>query len=368
MNTLRIAVHPEKNSFSANWIRFFKRRGVAYKLVDCCQSDILAQLDDCQGLMWHWHHWDPRAVQFARALSFALEAAGKKMFPNATAAWHFDDKVAQKYLLESLGLPMIPTWVFYSKNQAVRWLETAEFPLVFKLRRGSGSINVFLLRTRNEALRAVKKSFGRGYSVVNRAAFLQDKVRHFRKRRSFVNLKTMLRGIGRLLVPWPIERILGPERGYAYFQKFLPGNDFDVRVVVIGGRAFALRRFVRENDFRASGSGNIDYNQEAIDKRCIMTSQKASKLTGMQCCSYDYIFNGRGEPLIVEMSYGFPVGSFLDDCPGYWTESLEWVQGPFDAQAFMAEDFLESLVNSRIREKGRSKASEFAELRIPSPC
>jgi hypothetical protein len=291
---------------------------------------------------------DPKAVQFARALSYSLELAGKKMFPSIAGCWHFDDKIAQKYLFEALGLPSVPTWVFYSKEEALRWADSAEFPKVFKLKRGAASSNVFLVRTRAQASKLVKRSFGNGYPVVNRLASLQDKLRRLRKSHRFADLVALGRGFGRLFVQWPIEKMSGHERGYAYFQEFLPGNDFDVRVVVIGGRAFSLRRFVRENDFRASGSGNIDYNQDAIDKRCIEISQKVSNLTRMECCSYDFLFNDRREPLIVELSYGFPVGPFLDNCPGYWTESLEWVEGRFNPQALMAEDFVRSLRTSAL--------------------
>ena len=39
-------------------------------------------------------------------------------------------------------------------------------------------------------------------------------------------------------------------RGYVYFQDFIPDNQFDTRVTVIGNRAFAFIRKVRPGDFR----------------------------------------------------------------------------------------------------------------------
>ena len=36
-------------------------------------------------------------------------------------------------------------------------------------------------------------------------------------------------------------------------------------MIVIGNKCFGSRRFVRKNDFRASGSGLIDDNPENID-------------------------------------------------------------------------------------------------------
>ena len=37
-----------------------------------------------------------------------------------------------------------------------------------------------------------------------------------------------------------------------------------VRVIVINDKAFAIKRMVRKNDFRASGSGIIEYDKENL--------------------------------------------------------------------------------------------------------
>ena len=49
-------------------------------------------------------------------------------------------------------------------------------------------------------------------------------------------------------------------------------------------------------------------------------------------------------PKIVEISYGFnPLGYF--DCPGYWSNSLEWKPGKFTPENFMVEDVLKQIKN-----------------------
>ncbi len=65
---------------------------------------------------------------------------------------------------------------------------------------------------------------------------------------------------------WPPEyaRVTGREKGYVYFQDFIPDNKFDIRIFVIGDKAYANLRKVRKNDFRASGSG-----EELVDKELI---------------------------------------------------------------------------------------------------
>jgi glutathione synthase/RimK-type ligase-like ATP-grasp enzyme len=66
---------------------------------------------------------------------------------------------------------------------------------------------------------------------------------------------------------------LGNNLQAVYLQKFIKNNDGDYRVTVIGGKfAYSFKRLNRPNDFRASGSGRIDYSStpnEEIIAYCI---------------------------------------------------------------------------------------------------
>ena len=59
------------------------------------------------------------------------------------------------------------------------------------------------------------------------------------------------------------------EKCYFYVQDFIPNNNFDIRVIVVCDKAFAIKRYVRKNDFRASGSGYIDYSRHSIPENII---------------------------------------------------------------------------------------------------
>ena len=61
------------------------------------------------------------------------------------------------------------------------------------------------------------------------------------------------------------KRLSGPrpesQRSYILWQEFIPDNQRDFRVTIIGRRyAFVFWRNNRPGDFRASGSGLIDYD------------------------------------------------------------------------------------------------------------
>jgi hypothetical protein len=123
------------------------------------------------------------------------------------------------------------------------------------------------------------------------------------------------------------------------FQKYLPNNSFDTRVTVIGNRAFAFRRFVRSNDFRASGSGNFDTDPEKIDTRCLEIAFSISKRLNFNTMAYDFIFDEDKKPYINEISYCF-VDWVVQSCPGHWDENLSWHSGQNWLQYYQLMDFL----------------------------
>jgi hypothetical protein len=334
-----IAIHHTSGSFSDKWIEYCKKNHIQYKIVNCYDSDIINQLGDCKGLMWHWAHYDYKAVLFARQLIYSLEQIGKFVFPNSRTCWYYDDKVGQKYLLEAISAPLVPTYVFYDKEKALQWAAGTVFPKVFKLSNGAGSENVRLVKNKNHASKLIKTGFGKGFKVKNRINSLKERIWQFKRDRNLKSFLNISKGFARLIISTETERKFHPEKNYVYFQDFIPQNDCDIRVVVIGKRAFAIKRMVRKGDFRASGSGDIKYDPSALPVEYVKIAFGITEKIKAQCLAYDFIsFNGKF--LIIEISYGF--GKKTYSCPGYWTEKLEWIAGNFFPEYFMIEDFISS--------------------------
>jgi hypothetical protein len=339
---MKIAIHDEAASFSDRWITYCEENQVPYKLVNCYDSDIVAQLNDCQGLMWHWNQNDYKAALCARQLTISLEKKGIKVFPDVNTSWHHDDKVGQKYLLEAVDAPLVKSYVFYSRQEAMDWVDKTTFPKVFKLRGGAGSENVSLARTKARAKRLVKKAFGKGFAHINRFSRIKDRFLKLKRDKNFAAVKGVISGIARIFFLIEGERFRHNEKGYIYFQDFIPGNEYDTRLVVIGDRCFGVRRYCRKDDFRASGSGIKAYEPELFDKRCIQSAFEIAEKLSAQSVALDFIWDGN-EPKIVEISYCFIMGPFYDDCPGYWDSNLNWHQKKINPQYFMIEDFIEEL-------------------------
>jgi hypothetical protein len=337
---MKIAIHDSPNGFHPRWRGYCEAEDIPYKRVDCHASDIIAQVADCDGLMWHHSQGNPRDLIAAKPILSALEHAGVPVFPDWRTGWHFDDKVAQKYLFEAIGAPLVPTWVFLDRDSALDWIATADFPKVFKLRGGAGSANVRLVRSRAEARRLVRRAFGRGFPNYDAWGSLKERWRRVGLGKAGPG--EIAKGLARVVHPPAFARVLGRERGYAYFQEFVPGNDSDTRIIVIDGKAFALKRHVRAGDFRASGSGHFGYAREEFDERCVRIAFDVTARLGSLCAAYDFVFDKEGAPALVEISYGF-VKDVYDPCTGYWTPDLTWHPGPFNPQGWMVDSLLEQI-------------------------
>lgn len=338
---MELAIHHNKGSFSDRWIEYCDNHQIPYRLLNCLETDILQNLSSADGLLWHWHHQDDRAQLAARHILKAAEMMGLAVFPNTATCWHFDDKVAQKYLLEAIGAPLVQTYVFYDLENALQWIDDTSFPKVFKLRKGAGSANVRLVATRDEARVLAKQAFSDGFKPV--PEYWNDAGKRYRTARRSGDLMAVLKRMPSTLVKIrQMNRKMARERGYLYIQDFVPNNQFDTRVTVIGNRAFAFTRKVRPGDFRASGSGDIDYDLQKIRPQCIQTAFDIARKSGSQSMAFDFVLAPGDQPMIVEVSYCYD-STAVYRCEGHWDRQLKWHSGHMWPQDAILADLLRTI-------------------------
>ncbi|CAE6502054.1 RimK-like ATP-grasp domain-containing protein [Nitrosomonas nitrosa] len=322
-------------SFSARWHELAAQQGITTRAIDIFSNatDGVVQLQDCDAFMY-WFAQPPSVSRPARKLIASLAHVSKiRVFPNLNTIWHFDDKIAEFYLLRLAGIPIPKTTVLWSRDQAVEFITTAtSYPLVLKLTSGIISRNVELVHNAKAAHRCVQELFGSGMHTLPPPNF------PFRW-----YLKRILEASRILLCR---ERDEEFHKGYLLFQEFLPGNDFDIRITIIGNRAFAFRRHNRPNDFRASGSGRIDWDPTQIPLDALMLAFKTAKTLKTQSLAVD-ILRRNGEPVIVEISYYYE-GWAVAACPGHWQLQNHfpqpiWVEGSMRPEDAIWSDFIACL-------------------------
>ena len=336
-----IAVH-EASSLAQRWPGLIHEFGLECRVVNGYANSIIDDLRGCDALLWHVSQDSATDLRFARSVLLAAAKLGLRVYPNHETVWHFDDKAAQKYLLESIGAPLADTWVFHDRHEALEFIELATYPLVWKLRGGAGSLNVRLLRDRDQARKMVAVMFGKGVAALPPGRAVQAAAASARQHKR--DLSWLLRN-GRRVIGTYLQRLRATDaqRGYILLQRFIEGNDHDVRVMVVGHRAFSSRRQVRRGDFRASGSGqNIFLDEHEVDKRLIDIGFRIARDVGAQSLALDFVFEPvTNEPVLLEMSYVMPPKA-LDAHKGYFDEAFVWHPGSYDLARMVLQDLLDA--------------------------
>ncbi|MDR3362257.1 MAG: glycosyltransferase [Desulfovibrio sp.] len=350
-NALLVAVCPEPwydygspdrmNCFSRHWIEYFVDRGHQIKIVDVRSPDIMAQIRGCDGFMWRWWHYDGHAHIAKRLLPAVEYQLGIPVFPSQATCRHYDDKAAQEFLFEAAGVPRPKTWIWFDRDKALDWLETAApFPLVLKLPTGAGSVNVLKVENREEARYWVHRLFEQGLFSLEKGSKAKKIIKHC--------AHVWQTGYA----PDPGAYSYDFHKGYILFQQFLPDNGYDTRATAIGERCFVYRRFNRPNDFRASGSGNFCVDQSKIDLGFVHLAFDTAKKLGTQSVAIDGLYDG-ARHVLAEISYTY-VAWMVQACHGYWrldgepyTGALRFVDDPIWPGTAQAEDFEQLLLARR---------------------
>ncbi len=326
---MKIAIHQNEKIFkhsslwASEWISFCEKQKIDYKIVDCYSLDILEQLKEFDCLLWHFENYSLQDMLFARTILLSAKNIGLKVFPDFNTSWHFDDKIAEYYILKSVGAPIPRSWIFYTKFDCLNWLKKqAQYPLIAKLKTGSGSNNVKLLSNPLKAVRYTKRMFGNGFKNV--PGILFKTISNVRTSYTWATAFQRFKRIPDFLETYSRSRQLPPEHGYTYFQEFIPNDGFDLKIVVIGDKLSFFARRVRKNDFRASGGANFYFDKSLVSSDILKSAFETYDKLNLQCVGFDYVIDNRiNTGKIIEMSYGFSYTALMQ-AAGYWDRNGTW--------------------------------------------
>lgn len=327
-----VGIHPDMKHGglghdSQALLDILKYNDIKTALIYAGSSSFWDEVAKCDLFIFQWTHHDYYR-QIARSILPVIENHLRiRCFPNLQSSWLYDDKIRQYYVLKAHGFPIIESWVFYDRTNALTFLrEAAHYPLVFKLRSGAGSRMIRLLENEACARRYVTRMFRDGVSY--KKGLPGELWDQLRQKGVLATMRKKLGGLKhRILENVPhYDEDWFTHKNYVLVQRFLPNNAHDTRVVIIGNHAFAFVRYNRPEDFRASGSNRCEFDPKTIDLKFVEMAFQVSKRFRFDSMAYDFLYDQRGRPAIAEMSYVFGsiTGSKVVYCPGYWDDKMAW--------------------------------------------
>jgi glutathione synthase/RimK-type ligase-like ATP-grasp enzyme len=185
----------------------------------------------------------------------------KKTYPSVKELTIHENKMLQYELLVKGGYPVVSTFVSFDYDESIEFLRTHEGPFVSKLIYCSGSVGVELVKTNRSAQKITRNAFSR----MGRNTYYPD----------------------------------NPQKGYVYFQEYIIGAEYDLRVIVTGNLITGYFRYSPKGDFRASGSGIEVYSDIPMEARNIAV--EVANYFDFPSLAVDFVFaNNRFQ--IIELS------------------------------------------------------------------
>lgn len=323
-------MNPHPFFWTSKFIELCEKENFPYVILDPYANGFIEKALNCSAVIWHYSLGIHADSMEASSLLSIIEECGIPVFPNWKSRWYNNEKIAESEFLKAINAPTPKFWVFYSREECDRWIDTkAEFPIVAKLRVGAGSNNVTLLKNKQEAKEYSKRMFSTGIGTTNK---LMYKV--YSKVQSTHDLSTLFKRVKQVptyLKKRAASKRLPSESDYCYFQEYVKNDGFDLKIAVVGDKVSYICRKIRKGDFRASGGGDCFYDRSLVSEETIKSAFETADKLGSQSMGFDYVVDtDTKKPYIIEMCYGYD-WEVLAQAGGYWDRNLVWHEEPLIA-------------------------------------
>ncbi|EAS44644.1 hypothetical protein C9J48_17710 [Photobacterium profundum] len=187
-------------------------------------------------------------------VAFEINARGGILLPSIEHYLSHENKYYQELYKSRVGISTPKSKILSHYNSEKL---KSNLPVVVKPYAGFGSKGVTLAKTSGDLKKSIRTNMG--YYIFHNKSIIEIA-------RSFI----------KQYIKHPQSYPL--KFGRVVLQEFIPDLKFDWKVLVFDNKVFVLKRFTRDDDFRASGSGKFDYHCVADDKLIKFAVETRKKL------------------------------------------------------------------------------------------
>lgn len=319
---LRLGIVKDEDNLSFDLVpywpkyeRFARNNELTYSLLDFHRENWIEQAKNYDLIVWRPSS-DPSVLyEQVSKTKYIEKVLNLRCYPSSDELWYYEDKLRVYYLLSSHNLPVIPAFITFSENEAFNKLDNLDYPVISKSNVGSSSFSIKKIKNRVVAKRYVRKAFSSGVDS-----------------------------------GFPYMR----QRGYIYFQKFIPDAAYDLRIIIVGKKIFGYYRMKPTNDFRASGAGLIKEGGE-LPLDVVKLALKVKEVMPGIMLAVDFLKpKNASSHLIIETSICISVSSpaqlRLGGIPGYYTledDKLVFHPGKYWLQELILEELINNMTGDQ---------------------
>lgn len=165
---IKAAIVFSKTHYHKFWIAACRDLKVSYQIIYLERADWQEQVTKAKCdviLVWPDIYDTTTKVMQDERLRILDEEMQQTIYPSMKEIWLYENKRVQNYWLKAHGFKTSRTWVFYDKLEALKFLDSAKYPLVFKSNLGASASGVYIIQTKKEAISKAKRFLQDGYSL-----------------------------------------------------------------------------------------------------------------------------------------------------------------------------------------------------------
>lgn len=248
-----------------NWTKYFRfleKNGFPFAFYDISSHDWIEKSQKIDVIVGVISNEFNHLEEIRKKYYFLEKYLGKKCFPNTANIFLYEDKILEAYISKVFGIPLAKTYISHDKDDALALIKNLEYPVISKISPSSGSVGTELLRTPRQAKKVLEQAFARNGRKVYVPFFRQ--------------------------------------KYYVLLQEFIPNTGYDIRVILVGNRAFGYYRQVLDGDFRASGMNLVKWGE--LPEGAIRTAWEVNKIIQSPLLAVDMLQGLDGTYHVIEFS------------------------------------------------------------------
>jgi glutathione synthase/RimK-type ligase-like ATP-grasp enzyme len=199
---------------------------VGYEIIDLLSDNWLEIIKDskCDGFLCR----PPCDIQerksiYDEKLYFITHFMNKKIYPSYDELFIYENKRNMSYFLKTFNYSHPKTRVFSRKEDAMSFINSCKYPIVFKSNIGAGASGVNIIKSKNEASNIINQIFGRLHPRFTFGKIIWTKYKNFPLPTIGLNQKHFLIAQDFYHIKWE-WRIIKIGNNFAGHQKLLSGE------------------------------------------------------------------------------------------------------------------------------------------------
>ena len=138
------------------------------------------------------------------------------------------------------------------------------------------------------------------------------------------------------------------QKDYFFIQDFVPDATYDLRIIIVGNKAFGYYRYPDKGDFRASGAGN--YEKKELPENAVRLAIDIKNKLNSRLLGVDFLYSSSLQQYFVIETSLFnqidtPEQLVVDGVAGYYdisSDKMVFKEGKFWIQELLMQLLVEN--------------------------